>query len=72
MSTVRAPLTTHAKMRRKQMSVTEHQIDLVLSDPDTVYPAKGGATNYQRGHLVVVLSSENAVITILWHRKEGR
>jgi hypothetical protein len=73
-----AKLSPHAKQRRKQMGVTEHQIDAAIADPDTVYPGsypghRAGRTCYQRGPIVVVVQDQtNQVITVLWHRKEGR
>jgi hypothetical protein len=68
-------LTDHAKLRRKQMGVTEHQIEAAIADPDTVYPGgRGhpkGRTCFQRGPIVVVTEGHR-VVTILWHRMEGR
>jgi hypothetical protein len=70
-------LTSHAKLRRKQMRVTEHQIAKALSDPETVYPGSKAHQKdrlcYQRGPLVVVTEPDSKrVVTLLWHRKEGR
>jgi len=70
-------LSAHAKMRRKQMGVTEHRIDAVLQDPDTIYPGdpKHGSTRtcHQRDDLVVITDdSTNEVVTILWHGRTGR
>jgi len=74
-----ATLTRHAQQRRKQMRVTEHQIDEAVADPDLIYPGskanghKAGRTCYQRGPIVVVMDdNKNEVVTVLWHRKEGR
>ena len=69
-------LSKHAKQRRKQMGVTEDQIELVLRDPDTTYPGSyahaPGRTCHQRDNLVVVTNAEGTVVTILWHGAEGR
>lgn len=68
-------LSDHAKQRRKQMHVTEHQIEQAIADPDTTYPGPSGhppgRTCYQRGPIVVVVD-EIRVVTVLWHRLEGR
>lgn len=64
-------LTDHAKARRKQMKVTEHEIERALTDPDMVYPGRSGATCYQRGRIVVVTDAD-VVVTVLWHGREGR
>ena len=75
----RPPLTIsrHAQQRRKQMGVTEHQIALTVYECEMSYPGSikypPGRTCYQRGALVVVMdNADNEVITVLWHRKEGR
>ena len=71
-------LSRHAQRRRKQMRVTEHQIAAVLQDPETIYPGDcrrhpRGRMCYQRGELVVIVENgSDEVVTILWHRKEGR
>lgn len=70
-------LSKHAQMRRKQMGVTEDRINTVLSDPETVYPGglnhPGSRVCYQRDDLVVVVDSmHNEVVTVLYHRAEGR
>lgn len=68
-------LTRHAQMRRKQMGVTETRIFQAIDDPDTTYPGGDahppGRVLYQRGDLVVVTEGTD-VLTILWHRREGR
>ena len=62
-------LTQHAKMRRKQMHVTEDQIEAVVTDPDVVWPDsryKPGEDRviYVRGPLVVVVNrANNKVVT---------
>jgi hypothetical protein len=72
------PLSRHAQMRRKQMGVTEHRIEAVLGEPETIYPGDlgchpKGRTCYQRGELVVIVDNRRGqVVTVLWHRKEGR
>ena len=70
-------LSQHAKMRRKQMRVTEHRLEAVLSEPETIYPGytKNGRsrTCYQREELVVIVQDRTGeVVTILFHGKEGR
>lgn len=72
-----ANLSPHAKLRRKQMHVTEHQIEAAIADPDSVYPGapqhRKARTCYQRGPIVVVVCDRTQqVVTVLWHRKEGR
>jgi len=65
-------LTPHAVMRRREMGVTEDEIEAVLAEPELVYPTWSQRRCYQRGRLVVVANEEREVITLLWHRKEGR
>jgi hypothetical protein len=70
-------LSRHAQQRRKLMKVTEHQIETVLADPDTVYPGgvshPGPRTCYQRGELVVVVDDRTRqIVTVLFHGREGR
>jgi hypothetical protein len=77
LSTEGYTLSVHAKMRRKQMGVTEHRIDAVLQDPDTIYPGctvRGQTrTCHQRDDLVVITDDRsNEVVTILWHGRTGR
>ena len=78
MNTVGVRLTRHAQMRRKQMGITEHRIEAVLSDPETIYPGGSkvhphGRTCYQQGDLVVIIEDRTQeIVTILFHRKEGR
>ena len=74
----RITITPHAQMRRKQMHITEDQIEAVVNDPDMVWPDdryKPGVERviYVRGPLVVIVNTaNNHVVTVLWHRKEGR
>jgi hypothetical protein len=74
----RYKLSQHAKKRRKQMRVTEDRIESALADPELVYPCDRRKYNesrmlYQREDIVVVVDEDTAeVITVLWHRKEGR
>lgn len=73
----KAPLSRHAQQRRKQMGITEDRIDATIAEPDAMYPGStshpSGRTCYQRGDLVVVVQdSTGEVVTILWHRREGR
>lgn len=72
-------ISRHAQLRRKQMGVTEHRIQAVLQDPDTIYPADPHHRNrdrrmcYQGGDLVIVVDEPLAkVITVLWHGRTGR
>lgn len=69
-------LTDHAQQRREEMGIGTKEIKHALRNPDTVYPgAPGhppGRLCYQRGRLVVIVSEEGQVVTLLWHRKENR
>jgi hypothetical protein len=70
-------ITEHAKRRRKQMGVTEAAIAQAVIDPELSYPSPPdhppGRTLYQRGPIVVVVeNATNEIVTVLWHRKEGR
>jgi hypothetical protein len=66
-------LSRHAQRRRKLMRVTEAQILGALYSPDTIYPSHDDRTCYQRAELVIVVQNETQeVVTVLWHRAEGR
>ena len=69
--------TTHAKQRRKQMRLTEDQVRLAISNPDSTYP--GGCTHppnrlcYQRGEIVAVVDqATDEIVTVLFHGRFGR
>ena len=65
-------LSDHAKVRRKEMRVTEDEISAALEDPELVYPGFRNRTCYRRGRLVVIANQRHEVITLLWHGKECR
>lgn len=72
-------MSEHANKRRKEMHLTEATIGQALLDPDCVYPSSKSHPEpdirmvYQRGDICVVVNeSTHQVITVLWHRKEGR
>ena len=71
-----AHFTPHAKRRRKQMKVTEAEVELAISDPELTYPSERAGVPrrlFQRGRIVVVTDWDGTeVVTVLWHRKEGR
>lgn len=66
----------HAKMRRKQMKLTERQIEAVVAEPQCTYtddlhgrPRKVSV----RDHLAVVTDLDGTeVVTVLWHGCAGR
>ena len=77
MSTQPIILSKHADERRVQMGVTLAEIWDALRDPDMVMPGPKthppGRTNTVKGKLVVVTDDvTGVVITLLWHRAEGR
>jgi Cu2+-containing amine oxidase len=57
------PLTDHAKLRRRQRGITEHQIEETLDSPDTIYPA-GDYTVHRRGDIKVVTNRQGAIVTV--------
>ena len=69
-------ISHHAKRRRKFMGITEHQIELALSEPDLIYSdCRDGKdrTLYQRDDIVVVIEDgTHEIVTLLWHGAEGR
>ena len=72
-------ITPHARQRRKQMRVTEDQIEAVINDPEMTYPDDPKYPNerviYQRGQLVVVVEHGEhgtRVMTVFWHGKDER
>jgi hypothetical protein len=64
----------HAQQRRKEMKLTEHQVERAVADADTIYPSEiRSRLLFQRGPIVVVTEGNaREVVTVLWHRKEGR
>lgn len=67
----------HAKRRRREMKLTEHQIEQVVTDPDCTYTDRyHGLTERRisvRGDLAVVTSLDGTeIITVLWHGANGR
>lgn len=72
MGDVKPMLSDHAKVRRKEMRVTEDEIAAALDDPELVYPGFRNRTCYLRGRLVVIANNRREVITLLWHGKECR
>lgn len=61
----------HAKLRRKEMHVTEDQVALVISDADQSYPQRRQRRMYQRGDLAVLVNERTGVvITVLWNRRD--
>lgn len=57
-------LTKHAKARRKERGLTEHQIEAVVADPDTTYTTVDGHRLFQRDGVVVVMGDDDVVITV--------
>ena len=71
MTTLR--ISPHAKQRRKEMGVTEHRIELAMANPEMRYPSYGDRTCFQREAIVVVVQdSTGEIVTILFHKAEGR
>jgi hypothetical protein len=72
----RLRFSRHAQLRRKQMKLTEHQVERAVAEPDLTYPSvRGGVLRrlFQRGPIVVVTEDRTReVVTVLWHRKESR
>jgi hypothetical protein len=67
--------STHAAERRAQMNLRHHEVRNALDHPETTYPNEHraiGGTCYQAGRVVVVTSGDGLIITLLWHKAEGR
>ena len=66
-------LTRHAQRRRKEMGVTEDEIERVLSDATITYPGVAGRRCIVGGRLVVVTDpSQEFVVTVLWAGRDSR
>ena len=66
-------LSPHAKRRRKQMRVTEHEIERALAEPELVWPSRYGRWEFVRGRIAVVTEADKVTVaTVLWHRAECR
>lgn len=69
--------TPHAEQRRLEMAVGTKEVKRAINQPECVYPGSPGHPGrrrcFQRGRLVVVMDEETGeVVTLLWHRLEGR
>jgi hypothetical protein len=67
--------SSHAAKRRAEMNVRHHEVRNALDHPETSYPADKralGGTCYQAGRIVVITSADGLIVTLLWHRAEGR
>ena len=74
---IQVKLSEHAVERMGQMGVTCEEVGMAFTEPETVYPGsrqyRDGRTCYQRGRIVAVVRAlDGLVITVLWHRAEGR
>ena len=65
-------LTDHAKRRRKQMGVTEDEIERVLAAPEVTYPSQGRMCLVGGRLCVVTEADQERVVTVLWAGREGR
>ncbi len=70
--------TRHALMRMDEMGLAAADVHEVLDDAELRYPGHAGPGRQQREVrvakqlAVVVAHEERTVVTVLWHRGEGR
>lgn len=71
-------LSPHSQQRMDQMGLTSRQVFGVIDEAVISYPGRPGPDGcprvvYTDGQLAVVLApSRRVVITVLWHRAQGR
>src|SRR5580765_13501 len=70
-------LSRHARERTAEMGLRTKDVKQAIRDPDTSYPGSkrygNGFHCYQRGRIVAIVDPENqTVVTVIWHRAEGR
>lgn len=69
-------ISYHATLRIAEMGLTPGEVLRALAEPDFTYPSPkrygDGRMVAVRDRLAVVFSTDGNVITVLWHRREGR
>lgn len=65
--------TSHAHHRCIEMGVAHARVQAVLDGPELDYPSRSGRRLACGDALAVVYSChDRAIITVLWHGREGR
>lgn len=67
--------TSHARTRAREMEVSEEEVEQALDSPELSYPNALGhpaGTTYVRGRIAIPVATDGAILTVLWHRGEGR
>jgi hypothetical protein len=68
--------TFHALSRAADMAVHPSELAACITSPDLVYPQKGeyaGREARVAGRILITVDPvEHKVLTVLWHRAEGR
>ncbi len=68
-------LTTHARLRSDEMGIELDEIQDALVRPELTYPNALGhpaGTTHVRDRIAVPVTADGAVLTVLWHGREGR
>lgn len=70
-------ITPHAHGRIREMGLTTDEVLRAVANPELSYPGPKkyppGRTIHVRGDIaVVVADADHCILTVLWHRKEGR
>jgi hypothetical protein len=69
---------SHALRRMAEMGLDDDKVLDTIRSPHLTYPGSRNhpadvpRTVYVRDNLAVVTSDDGAIITVLWHREEGR